>query len=150
MIRKAVGGVILNGDKVLLVHKVKGAQGKIAGKWDFPKGGMEQGDVDFEHALRRELREETGSEQFVIHRQFEQKICFEFDSVAREKLGSERQETTMFLVEYIGDGTDLAPQDDEIDEVRWFSRDELAELLFPEARAFFEHNVRGRARLRSL
>jgi putative (di)nucleoside polyphosphate hydrolase len=101
--------------------------------------------VDFEQALRRELWEETGSEQFVIHSQFEQKICFEFDAVVREKLGLERQETTMFLVEYVGDGSDLAPQDDEIDEVRWFGVDEISDMLFPEARAFFERNVRNRA-----
>jgi putative (di)nucleoside polyphosphate hydrolase len=145
VIRRAVGGIIINGDKILLVHRVKGAQGKIVGKWDFPKGGTEPDDVDFEQALRRELWEETGSEQFVIHSQFEQKICFEFDAVVREKLGLERQETTMFLVEYVGDGSDLAPQDDEIDEVRWFGVDEISDMLFPEARAFFERNVRNRA-----
>ncbi|MBD3922499.1 NUDIX hydrolase [Paenibacillus sp. PR3] len=144
MIRRAVGGIILNVDNVLLVHKVKGAQGKISGKWDFPKGGMEQGDIDVEQALFRELKEETGSSQFVIRRRFEQKICFVFDAIVREKLGLERQETTMFLVEYTGDGTDLAPQDDEIDEVRWFHVDEISELLFPEAWAFFEQNVRNR------
>ncbi|GMK40199.1 hypothetical protein PCCS19_32540 [Paenibacillus sp. CCS19] len=148
MIRKAVGGIILNADKILLVHKVKGAQGKIAGKWDFPKGGMEQDDVNVEQALRRELKEETGSDQYVVLHQFEQKICFEFDAVVREKLGLERQETTMFLVAYTGDGTDLAPQDDEIDEVRWFSADEISDLLFPEAREFFDHNVRNHGLLR--
>lgn len=35
MIRMAVGAVIQKGDELLFVHKVKGAQGRIQGTWDF-------------------------------------------------------------------------------------------------------------------
>lgn len=43
----------------------------------------------------------------------------------------------MFLVVYRGDGTDLTPEDDEIDDIRFFAGERIPELLFPESREFF-------------
>ncbi|MFS0871024.1 NUDIX hydrolase [Paenibacillus xylanilyticus] len=141
MIRMAVGAVIQKGDELLLVHKVKGAQGRIKGTWDFPKGGMEAQDKSMEAALLRELEEETGSTRYTITKQIGETIVFDFDAVTQERLGYKGQETTMFLVQYTGDGTDLEPHDDEIDDIRWVSIDCVAPLLFPEARLFFEKYV---------
>ncbi|CAG7622953.1 RNA pyrophosphohydrolase [Paenibacillus solanacearum] len=147
MIRQAVGAIVQCNGQFLLVHKVKGAQGKIKGVWDFPKGGVESHDVGLEAALLRELKEETGSAMYAVKKRFDARVSFEFDEKTRRIIGYERQETTMFLVEYTGDMTDLKPEDDEIDDVKWFSPEDVKPLVFPEARRFFEQYVlpRGEA-----
>ncbi len=40
----------------------------------------------------------------------------------KQKIGYERQETTMFLVEYIGDCTVLNPIDTEVSEIRFLEK----------------------------
>ncbi|MDR9853887.1 hypothetical protein RJP21_09755 [Paenibacillus sp. VCA1] len=87
--------------------------------------------------MLRELKEKTGSTNYEIMMRYDDKILFLFDRATGEKLGFERQETTMFLVVYRGDGTDLTPEDDEIDDIRFFAGERIPELLFPESREFF-------------
>lgn len=97
MIRKAVGAVIQYDGKIMLVHKVKGTQGKIKGVWDFPKGGIEAHDINLEQALLRELREETGSSKYVIIKRYNENVCFNFDSFTSEKFGSRGKKQPCFL-----------------------------------------------------
>jgi 8-oxo-dGTP pyrophosphatase MutT (NUDIX family) len=143
MLRQAVGALIIQGDAYLLVHKVKMMDGKagveqIEGVWDFPKGGVTAQDASPEQALFRELAEETGSSRYRILHVFEEKIRFSFLPEDQLKLGFEGQETTMFLAAYEGDCSDLQPQDEEIDQVRFVPRSRMLETLaHPESRAFF-------------
>lgn len=51
-----VGGVILDGDKVLLVRR---AREPLRGEWSLPGGLVEVGE-ELTEAVRREIREETG------------------------------------------------------------------------------------------
>lgn len=45
----------------------------------------------------------------------------------------------MFLVEYVGDRTDLYPQDEEIDDVRFFRPEQvLLRLPHEETRQFYQ------------
>jgi putative (di)nucleoside polyphosphate hydrolase len=133
-IRKAVGAVIFQGQDILLVHKVKAGlleewPGQVGGEWDFPKGGIEQSDSSLEEALMRELYEETGSTQYQVVRGLEEKICFDFPASIIEKSGYEKQETEMFLVEYMGDRLDIHPCDEEIREARFYPLEEVEEKL---------------------
>lgn len=52
----AVGVLLLDGDRVLLVQRGRPPQ---VGRWTLPGGGVELGET-LEEAARRELREETG------------------------------------------------------------------------------------------
>ncbi|WP_410985082.1 NUDIX domain-containing protein [Bacillus cereus] len=134
MIRQAVGAIIFQRDEFLLVHKVKISdtieEHKMSkGEWDFPKGGVKHSDHDLVSAILRELEEETGSKKFRVIKQFEEKICFIFPKEIQVKLGYEKQETTMFYVEYIGDRIDLNPKDSEISHVEFFQTPNLLEIL---------------------
>ncbi len=142
MIRKAVGAIITCEDEILIVHKVKMMDSldgpeDTEGHWDFPKGGVKGSDSDLEQALMRELKEETGSDHYIIKEKFDQTITFTFPSFLQTKLGYESQETTIFLVKYTGDKSDLQPQDEEIDNVIFVSRDRILDMVYhKESREF--------------
>lgn len=136
-IRKAVGAIVFQNNEYLLVYKVKSIDAKtnIPGHWDFPKGGVNETDNDLEEAVLRELKEETGSDKYKILRKYNNKINFIFPKGHKY----DKQETDMFLVEYLGDRTDLKPQDKEINEVRFYSKDELVNILhLAETRKFLD------------
>ncbi|MFB4159303.1 NUDIX domain-containing protein [Geomicrobium sp. JSM 1781026] len=133
MIRKAVGAIIYQQDNYLLVYKsnINTTLGKqtISSVWDFVKGGVETRDVDLESALLRELKEETGCENYRVHKQFERLLSFEFSKSIQEKIGYEKQETTMFLVEFLGEISHLQPVDQEITRVRFVKKHTLVGTL---------------------
>ena len=56
--RANVGAVILNADGLVLALERK----KIPGSWQFPQGGLDEGEDPLE-AVKREIREETGIEE---------------------------------------------------------------------------------------
>ncbi|GCE14529.1 hypothetical protein KTT_43880 [Tengunoibacter tsumagoiensis] len=62
-------------------------------------------------------------------KQFDETIGFEFDEQARHSIGFDRQETTMFLFEYLGDRLALSPLDEEIDQVHFFSALDVCDYL---------------------
>ncbi|GKU25129.1 NUDIX hydrolase [Clostridium folliculivorans] len=139
-IRQAVGAVVFQKNEYLLVHKIKNIDSEtdIIGHWDFPKGGVEKSDKDIENAILRELREETGSDNYRIIKRFDNEICFTFPKGYKYDM----QETVMFYVEYQGDREDLASQDEEIDDVKFFSKDVLMKTLFLEETREFLYEIK--------
>ena len=127
-IRKAVGAVVVQNNQYLLIHKVRNSDSNvsISGYWDFSKGGVEEADEHLEAAVMRELKEETGSANYKIINRFDRKICFSFPKSYKY----EKQETTMFYVEYYGNTEELKPQDEEIDEVKFFSKEQLMRIIY--------------------
>ncbi|MFC1682106.1 NUDIX hydrolase [Nanoarchaeota archaeon] len=146
-VRKAVGAIVKKDNLFLLIHKVKmmsSSKGpeKINPRWDFPKGGVKDTDVDLEQAILRELKEETGSTQYNILKKFDEKIIFEFPKEIQNKLGFKSQEMTMFLIDFLGDKDSLKPQDEEIDDIKFVSKEEVKEIIvFEDSKDFFKRNV---------
>ncbi|AST94447.1 MULTISPECIES: NUDIX domain-containing protein [Sutcliffiella] len=146
MIRNAVGAIVYKGEKFLLVHKTKinTKEGKenIKGEWDFIKGGVKEEDNGLQDSIIRELDEETGSKDYTIIKQFHEKITFSFPIEIRKKIGFNKQETTMFLVEYFGELETLKQKDDEIDEIVFINKNNVMDLLtHPDTKEFFLRNI---------
>lgn len=133
MIRKAVGAIVFHKDKFLIIHKTKinsnNGKQNIKGEWDFIKGGVEERDTDLKNTLLRELQEETGSTEYRVVKQFDEKICFEFPDKIKVEIGYEKQETTMYLVEFLGNTNLLVPIDNEISDIKFFAKVKVLEKL---------------------
>lgn len=136
-VRKAVGAIAFQGNKFILVHKVLNTYGKESGVWDFPKGGVEEGDLSLEAAVLRELIEETGTDKYVIKQELPEIINFDFTEEIKKKIGYQRQETTMFLVEFIGNPNDLKPCGEEIDEIMLVESESLLKKISHEETASY-------------
>ncbi len=143
----AVGAIIKDHEeeKYLLIHTVKHLENQTApasdsGEWNFPKGGLISPKEPRRSALLRVLREKTGSEYYTILDEFEEKLMQEFTQ--DENPPSTTQETTLYLVKYTGDGTDLSPQDEEVEQVGFFLPEEVLERIsIEELQAFFKKHV---------
>ena len=109
-----VGGLILDGDSILLVQRGKEP---LRGYWSLPGGAVETGER-LADALRREVREETGLEVEILQ-------LFEvFERILPDDAGTARHHYV--LIDYLCRVTagEARPGDDAID-VRWISRVDL-------------------------
>ena len=141
--RKAVGAVIFKRDKFLLVQKIRAGKYSIRPRWDFSKGGVDKKDKDLKKALFRELYEETHSRNYKIIKKFKDKTKIEWTKLFKKRFGWFGQETTMFLVEYTGNGRDLRPDKYEIGDIKFFTREEtLHKLRGKETIRFFRKNIK--------
>jgi putative (di)nucleoside polyphosphate hydrolase len=110
-----------------LVKKVKTediAKMDVPPEWDIPKGGVKDKEGD-EEALWRELREEVGSDDFRLVRKLPFRMDFPLPSGSRW----EKQETTLFFLEYEGTHRKFKPQTEEIAEAKLVPLGEIRELV---------------------
>ena len=110
----AVGAVILDGDRVLLVQR---GQEPLKGEWSLPGGAVEIGE-SLEAALAREVREETCLDVTVGP------VVEVLDRIRRDEV--DRVEYHYVIVDYLchlRSGTAVCGSD--ADEVRWAALDDL-------------------------
>jgi 8-oxo-dGTP diphosphatase len=113
----AVGAVILDGDRVLLVQR---GQEPLKGEWSLPGGAVEVGET-LQAALAREVREETSLDIVVGP------VVEVLESIRRD--GGGRAEYHYVIIDYAcrvrgGTSTEAARGTDAAD-VRWVPIDEL-------------------------
>ena len=107
---RAAGGLVVRGDKVLLVHRPK------YDDWTFPKGKAEAGESDEDCALR-EVEEETG-----LRCELEDELpqTHYVDSKGRPK------RVRWWRMQPVSGA--FRPTD-EVDELRWLDQDDASALL---------------------
>jgi ADP-ribose pyrophosphatase YjhB (NUDIX family) len=109
-----VQGILERDGRVLLARR---ALEPRRGHWDLPGGFLDETETPID-GLRREFREETGLEVEPVE-------LFRIDI---EPYGDRYVFSVTWIVR--GDGEPVAA--DDVDELRWFARDELpAEMAFP-------------------
>lgn len=114
--RVAVGGIVLDGDRVLLVRR---GQAPSAGRWSIPGGLVDLGER-LEDAVVREIEEESGLRVRVLG------LCGVIDRVIRgDGAGAVRYHYV--IIDYVSavEGGILRAGDDAA-EARWVTLDELA------------------------
>jgi ADP-ribose pyrophosphatase YjhB (NUDIX family) len=108
-----VQGILERDGRVLLARRGNDPR---RGHWDLPGGFLDETEAPVD-GLRREFREETGLE-------IEPVELFRIDI---EPYDGRHVFSLTWIVR--GDGEPVAA--DDVDELRWFARDELPEMAFP-------------------
>jgi 8-oxo-dGTP diphosphatase len=107
---RAAGGIVVRDGRVLLVHRPK------YDDWTFPKGKCERRESDEACAIR-EVEEETG---------LRGELGAELPSTHYTDSRGRPKQVRWWLMERV-EGA-FTPTD-EVDEIRWLTREEAAELL---------------------
>ncbi|HEY3888836.1 MAG TPA: RNA pyrophosphohydrolase [Caulobacteraceae bacterium] len=114
--------------------------------WQFPQGGVDQGE-DLEDAARRELREETGVRSTSLLGRTEEWVAYDFPAdVAPNKKGWIGQKQIWFALRFEGDESEIdldGHEFAEFDAWRWGRLAEAPDLVVPFKRSAYEHVVRA-------
>ena len=110
---RAAGAVLVDGERIALVHRPR------YDDWTLPKGKHEPGEDDVAAALR-EVREETG-----FNGRIERDLGVVRYTV--EKHGAVLPKVVRYYVMRVGAGA-FEPSR-EVDELRWVTREQAAQLL---------------------
>ena len=121
MVKKTLiagGGLVFNekGELLMIFRR---------GKWDLPKGNLDNGET-IEHCAIREVKEETGLINVIIGEFIDVSFHDYFDTYLDEEV---IKETHWFAMKAIG-GQKLIPQlEEDITEIKWVSDLELKKCL---------------------
>lgn len=116
----AAGGIVIRNNQILFILR--------NGKWDLPKGKIDNGESKKEAALR-EVSEECGIERHKIIKKLP-KTFHIFQSTFEDTLGQWIfKKTFWFEMSYQGEEIGTPQIDENITEIRWFEKSELGEVL---------------------
>jgi putative (di)nucleoside polyphosphate hydrolase len=120
--RAGVGAVIANGRGEVLACERR----DIAGAWQFPQGGLKDGEAPLE-AVRREILEETGitTDRLRLMTECPDLLAYELPRPAWSQKTGRGQVQRWFLFEYRGQPAIVLPPDSEFVACEWRSFDEV-------------------------
>src|SRR5437868_14130095 len=117
--RRGVCGIFLATNGLVLL----GERAEQPGQWQFPQGGMEEGETIVE-ALHREMDEEVGIRKIEILRQTEEFIAYNFPEGLFKNTHFIGQQHIYFVLE----GSKIVPEKidarDEFSRFAWFTPQE--------------------------
>jgi 8-oxo-dGTP pyrophosphatase MutT (NUDIX family) len=120
LIVDAAGGVVIRNNKLLFIFR--------NGKWDLPKGKIDEGESAKEAAIR-EVEEECGISGHRINKQLSSTFHI-YKSPYKESKGKWIfKETFWYEMTYSAQENGTPQLDEGITEVRWFRKNELHEVL---------------------
>jgi len=129
--RNGVNGIVVDKDNnFLLVQKLSYGDNQ----WDFPGGGLEEGE-DGKGALLRELQEELGTNKFEIIKKSKYVNKFEWPlevikrTFAKKGKTYRGQQKVQFLVKFIGSKDEIKKQDEELKQIKWVKYKDLKKHL---------------------
>jgi 8-oxo-dGTP diphosphatase len=108
---RAAGGVVIDGDRVVVVHRARHDD------WSLPKGKLDEGEA-WDAAALREVEEECG-----LRCELEDEL-----PATHYEVGGTPKTVRWWRMRVL---EDLGPEarDGEVDELRWATRDEATALL---------------------
>jgi putative (di)nucleoside polyphosphate hydrolase len=132
--RKSTVALVLNNDNEILIVQKHGFK---PNEWDFPGGGIDD-DEGAEKTILRELKEELGSEKFIIKKTGRELEKYNWpEDVIMDRLIKHGktylgQERVRFLVKYLGEKAEIKAEEDEFREYKWVKIKDLKKyLVFP-------------------
>jgi len=129
---EAAGGFIEKDGQYLCIHRL--------GRWDLPKGKLEKKET-IEAAAVRECEEECGIGELKITRSLSSTF-----HIYPYKKGLAIKQSYWFYMDSSWDKPLVAQTEEDIDEVRWFSKEEIISKVLPDT-YFTIHDVISEALL---
>ena len=147
--RPNVGVVLFDRRGLVWLGRRSGTQGPF--KWQFPQGGVDDGE-DLEAAARRELQEETGVSSVSLIGRTQDWLCYDFPtgwtgSKAQKGWRGQKQVWFAFRFEGWDREVDLnAHPPAEFESWRWARLEEAPDLVVPFKRQTYDQVVEAFAR----
>ncbi len=134
-VRKKSIAFIFNEDKEFLLVQL---QTYGPDHWNMPGGGIDEGE-DAQTAMKRELKEELGTDKFEVIEESKIKNQYDWpdfviaDRIVRKNEYFSGQEQTQFIVKFTGVKDEIKIQEEEIKQHKWVKYDDLEQyLIFPD------------------
>ena len=138
--RQGAIGFIINQEGKFFIAKRRRCGLDPLDCWQPPQGGINKNETA-EHAVLREIKEETGITAVRIVAQCSKAVSYDWAIayMRRACRGQYRgQAKQIFLLQYFGDGSDIKVDKDEFDDYKWVSLEEFKKILHPFRRESLE------------